>query len=66
MNTPVEAFIIHLARADARRPQVDRLLAACPVPAGIVDAVDGRDMSGAEIDAVYSSAPCMPRAIRSG
>jgi glycosyl transferase family 25 len=50
----IEAFIIHLARATARRPQVERLLEACPVPARVLDAVDGRAMSEAEIDAVYS------------
>lgn len=50
----IEAFIIHLARATARRPQVDRILAASPVPATIIDAVDGRGLSSQEIDAVYS------------
>jgi glycosyl transferase family 25 len=50
----IEAFIIHLARATARRPQVERLLEDCPVPARVLDAVDGRAMSEAEIDAVYS------------
>jgi len=50
----IEAFIIHLARAAARRPQVDRILAASPVPATILDAVDGRALSPADIDAVYS------------
>ena len=54
MSTPVEAFIIHLARAEARRTQVDHLLAECPVPARIVDAVDGRALPIDEIDAVYS------------
>ncbi|AKI02420.1 glycosyltransferase involved in LPS biosynthesis [Hoeflea sp. IMCC20628] len=54
MSTPVEAFIIHLARAEARRPQVDHLLAACPVPARIVDAVDGRALPVQEIDTVYT------------
>ncbi len=54
MNGDIEAFIIHLARATARRPQVDHLLKACPVPARVLDAVDGRAMSEAEIDAVYS------------
>lgn len=50
----IEAFIIHLARAEARRPQVDHLLAACPVPARVIDAVDGRKLSAGELDAVYS------------
>lgn len=50
----IEAFIIHLARAEARRPQVDHLLATCPVPARIIGAVDGRELSAGELDAVYS------------
>lgn len=52
----IEAFVIHLARAEARRPQVDRILKACPIPAHVLDAVDGRTLSQAEIDAVYSRA----------
>ncbi|WP_371155544.1 glycosyltransferase family 25 protein [Jannaschia sp. 2305UL9-9] len=35
-------LIIHLARAAGRRPGVDRLLADCPVPLVVLDAVDGR------------------------
>ncbi|MBC7282749.1 glycosyltransferase family 25 protein [Hoeflea sp.] len=56
MNKPgdIQAFIIHLARAAARRPQVDRILAACPLPASVIDAVDGRALSAGEIDAVLS------------
>jgi glycosyl transferase family 25 len=50
----IEAFIIHLARAEARRAQVDRIVAACPVPTHIIDAVDGRGLSRSEKDAVYS------------
>lgn len=50
----IEAFIIHLARAEARRPQVDRILAASPVPASIIDAVDGRALSTGELQAAYS------------
>lgn len=53
----IEAFIIHLTRATARRPQVDRIQAACPVPASIIDAVDGRALSNVDIDAVYSREP---------
>lgn len=53
----IEAFIIHLARATARRPQVDRILAACPVPASIIGAVDGRALSSRDIDAVHSREP---------
>ncbi|UWQ18477.1 glycosyltransferase family 25 protein [Jannaschia sp. M317] len=36
------AFVIHLARAQARRAQVARLLADLPIPAEVLDAVDGR------------------------
>ncbi|KGF67624.1 hypothetical protein LL06_21195 [Hoeflea sp. BAL378] len=48
----IEAFIIHLERAQARRPQVERIRAACPVPAQVVDAVDGRALPAGEIEAV--------------
>lgn len=37
----VEAFIIHLKRATARRRQVDALVAELPIPANVCDAVDG-------------------------
>ncbi len=50
----IEAFIIHLARAEARRPQVDHLLVACPISVQVIDAVDGRALSPEEIDTVYS------------
>lgn len=49
----VGAFIIHLARAERRRGHVQALLRDCPVPAVIVDAVDGSALTDAEIDAVY-------------
>lgn len=49
----VEAMIIHLARAERRRPQVDNLLTGLPLPAGIIEGVDGNELSGAEIAAVY-------------
>ena len=50
----IQAFVIHLARAEARRPQVDRILDACPVPAQVIDAVDGRALPSEEVDAVYT------------
>ena len=50
----IQAFVIHLTRAEARRPQVDRILETCPVPARVIEAVDGRALPAAEIDAVYS------------
>ena len=49
----VEAFVIHLARATQRRPQVEKLLTELRLPAGIVDAVDGSRLSREEIAAVY-------------
>ncbi|TAM98812.1 MAG: glycosyltransferase family 25 protein, partial [Rhizobiaceae bacterium] len=49
----VEAFIIHLARADQRRPQVEKLLTQLQMPAGIIHAVDGNTLSQEEIAAVY-------------
>jgi len=42
------AFIIHLARATARAPQVARILAACPLDAEVLGAVDGHALSSAE------------------
>jgi GR25 family glycosyltransferase involved in LPS biosynthesis len=48
-----EAFIIHLARAEARKPQVDRLAATLPLPVNVVDAVDGLALEDGEIEAVY-------------
>ncbi|MCR9139070.1 MAG: glycosyltransferase family 25 protein [Alphaproteobacteria bacterium] len=47
------AFIIHLARATARRQHVDQLIMDCPVPAEIVDAVDGGLLSPDERADVY-------------
>jgi GR25 family glycosyltransferase involved in LPS biosynthesis len=49
----IRAFIIHLERAEKRRPQVEALLAQLPVPAEVVPAVDGRTLAAAEIEAVY-------------
>lgn len=50
----IEAFVIHLARAEARKPQVSRIVAALPVKATVVDAVDGQTLNKAELDAVYA------------
>lgn len=49
-----EAFVIHLARAAARRPQVDRLLAMLPMPATVIDAVDGSRLSESELNTVVT------------
>jgi GR25 family glycosyltransferase involved in LPS biosynthesis len=53
MKEAVEAFVIHLARATLRRPQVEKLLTELQMPAGIIDAVDGLALSREEIAAVY-------------
>ncbi|MEX0346015.1 MAG: glycosyltransferase family 25 protein [Rhizobiaceae bacterium] len=47
------AFLIHLKRATQRRPQVERIIEACPLDIAVVDAVDGRAMSEAEQAKVY-------------
>ncbi|GGA70438.1 hypothetical protein GCM10011385_25350 [Nitratireductor aestuarii] len=50
----IEAFIIHLKRAEARRPQVDELIRQlAPLPAHILDAVDGKAMSPQALNASY-------------
>ncbi|MEQ8479299.1 MAG: glycosyltransferase family 25 protein [Hoeflea sp.] len=53
----IEALVIHLSRAEARRPQVERILNACPVPARVIEAVDGRALTEDEIGAVFSQRP---------
>ncbi len=49
----IQAFIIHLKRAEQRRSQVDRIIAGCPVKAQVIDAVDGRTMSELEQSRFY-------------
>ncbi|MBN9077892.1 MAG: hypothetical protein BGN87_22885 [Rhizobiales bacterium 65-79] len=49
----VRAFIIHLERAEKRRPQVETLLRQLPIPAEIVAGVDGLKLGAEEIAAVY-------------
>ncbi len=48
-----EAFIIHLQRAEGRRPQVEALKATLPLTVNVIDAVDGLKLSESDIDAVY-------------
>ena len=48
-----EAFIIHLARARGRAPQVERLRQALPLPATVIDAIDAETLSDDEIAHVY-------------
>jgi glycosyl transferase, family 25 len=50
----IEAFVIHLARAEQRRAQALRIAEALPVQTHMLDAVDARKLSKAEIDAVYA------------
>lgn len=57
MAARIETLIIHLARAKARRAQVDALLAGTPYPARVIEAVDGREMSVAQTEAVVSNQP---------
>lgn len=69
MTMRVEAFIIHLARAEKRRPQVEKLRRDLPVPAHVIDAVDGNALSAAEIEQVYQRhlfKPRYPFALRPG
>lgn len=47
------ALVIHLGRALARRPQVDKLLATLPFDPAVLDAVDAELLSDAEIARVY-------------
>ncbi|WP_082766298.1 glycosyltransferase family 25 protein [Paramesorhizobium deserti] len=48
-----KAFVIHLARAEARKPQVEKLLEELSLPAEIIDAVDAATLSEGDVDAVY-------------
>lgn len=49
----VSAFIIHLGRAHQRGEHVKKLIARLPVPAKIIDAIDGQTMSEADTKAFY-------------
>ena len=69
MTMRVEAFIIHLARAEQRREQVEKLRRDLPVPSHVIDAVDGNALSEAEIAPVYQPhihRPRYPFALRPG
>jgi GR25 family glycosyltransferase involved in LPS biosynthesis len=48
-----KAFILHLERARQRRPQVEALCAALPMPAEILPAVDGGALSDSDIRRTY-------------
>lgn len=66
----IAAFIIHLARAAQRRPQVDALRQALSsLPVGIIDAVDGSALSERETAVVFQPEllePVYPFALRPG
>lgn len=49
----VRGFVIHLDRAESRRPQVDRLLAHSPCPTEVMAAVDGRSSDPADLARAY-------------
>ncbi|WP_309083172.1 glycosyltransferase family 25 protein [Chelativorans sp.] len=58
----VEAFIIHLARAHGRAPQVERLREALlPMPVTVIDAIDAERLSEDEIARVYRPGLHRPR-----
>ena len=46
-------FVIHLARAEQRRAQAEKLAGSLPVPTMLLDAVDARALSDEAVDAVY-------------
>ena len=64
-----QVFVIHLARATARRENAEGLLAGCGMTGEIWPAVDGAAMPRAERDAIISAglfAPCYPFALKPG
>jgi GR25 family glycosyltransferase involved in LPS biosynthesis len=56
-----KAFVIHLERATGRRPNVEALQAALPMPSEILSAVDGRLLPPDAVDAAYVRARYAPR-----
>ncbi len=57
----IKAFIIHLARAADRQPQVARLAKSLPVEADVIEAVDGRMLDSQTIARVYRRKLHKPR-----
>ncbi|MBX8827395.1 glycosyltransferase family 25 protein [Ochrobactrum sp. SFR4] len=49
----VKAFIIHLARATRRKPQVDALINELPIASEIIQALDGAELSEDDVALVY-------------
>ena len=54
-----KSFIIHLQRSKGRKAQVEDLISKSSFDVEIVDAVDGRLLSDADIDACYSEKPLL-------
>ena len=48
MGSEIETLVIHLARAEGRRAQVEKLLQGTPYPARVLAAVDGAIVPVAE------------------
>ncbi|MGO1161108.1 glycosyltransferase family 25 protein [Brucella pseudogrignonensis] len=57
----IKAFIIHLARAKDRRPQVEKLLRELPVKTEVIDAVDSQTLPDTDIKRVYKRKLHAPR-----
>ena len=57
----VEGFVIHLARAEQRQPQVEKLRRDLTMPVHVVDAVDGSNLTQEQIDVVYGRKLHRPR-----
>lgn len=64
MSGGLRTFVIHLARAEARRPLVERLLAEAPFPGEVLEAVDGTAVSPWPIAPRYR--PAYPFALGPG
>ena len=54
-----KSFIIHLERSEGRKAQVKDLISKSPFEVEIVDAVDGRLLSDADISKYYSEQPIL-------
>ena len=52
----MKAFVIHLERASGRRPQAEFLRATLPPPAELLPAVDGLQLSDADVRGVFRPA----------
>ena len=61
MSSVPKAFVIHLERAAGRRPSVEALLRALPIPGEILPAVDGRLLPAEAVKAAYVRARHAPR-----